>query len=215
MAADTIVIEKQFIDEQIGDKVDARMEPGDDQQHIRVLGGGGIVVLDADRLGDWNIQFHIGSFFNPTSGLPYERHLRQQRRNFGMLIEIFGPNQFVLVATFGAPFSPETTELFALQTLHGCLYLPYVCQSVVINGVPESSGNILRGHQWADNIIVRRANWTQATFYANRERIGGLQYVHVDLLRVTYGRYLFNGRPYSERFQGDQDVEHTRPGQGD
>ena len=103
------------------------MESGDDQQHIRVLGREGIVVLDADRLGDWNIQFHIGSFFKPTSGLPFQRHLRQQRHNFCMLIKIFGPNQFVLVATSGAPFSPEPTELFAPLTLHKCLHLPYVC----------------------------------------------------------------------------------------
>ena len=190
------------------------MESGDDQQHIRVLGGGGVAVLDANCLGNWNIHFHIGSFFNPNSGLPYKRYLRQQRRNFCTLIKIFGPNQFVLVATSGAPFSPETTELFAPQTLHGCLYLPYICRSVVINGVPESSGNILRGHHRAGNIIVRRANWTQATFYGNREPIGELQYGHVDLLRDTYCRYLFNGRPYSKRFQGDRYLEHTRPGQG-
>ena len=65
---DTIVIEVKFIEEQIGDEVDAGMESGDDQQHIRVLGRGGIVVLDANRLGDWNIQFHIGSFSNPPVG---------------------------------------------------------------------------------------------------------------------------------------------------
>ena len=65
------------------------MESGDDQQHIRVLGRGGIVVLDANRLGDWNIQFHIGSLFNPTSGLLFQRHLRQQQRKFSTLIENF------------------------------------------------------------------------------------------------------------------------------
>jgi hypothetical protein len=43
------------------------METGDKQQHIRVIGHGGIEVLDADRLGDWSIEFHIGSFFNRTS----------------------------------------------------------------------------------------------------------------------------------------------------
>ena len=130
------------------------MESGDDQQYIRVLGRGGIEVLDAARLGDWNILFHIGSFFNPTSGLPFQRQLRQQRRNFCTLIEIFGPNQFVLVATPGAPFSPENTELSAPQTLHGCLQLPYVCRFLVINGVPESSGNILRGHHRAGNLFA-------------------------------------------------------------
>ena len=67
MVADTIVIEIKFIDEQIGDRVDARMESGDDQQHIRVLGRGGIVVLDDDCLGDWNIHFHIGSFSTPPA----------------------------------------------------------------------------------------------------------------------------------------------------
>ena len=200
VAVDTIVIEVKFIEEQIGDEVDAGMESGDDQQHIRVLGRGGIVVLDANRLGDWNIQFHIGSFFNPTSGLPFQRHLCQQRCNFGTLIEIFGPNQFVLVATSGAPFSPETTDKFAPQTLHECLHLTYICRLVVINDVPESSGNILWGDHRAGNIILRRANWTQATFYANREQIGEQQYGHDNLLRDTYGRYLFNGQPYSERF---------------
>ena len=49
MAADRIVIKIKFIDEKIGDKVDARMESGDNQQHIRVRGRGGIVVLDAGR----------------------------------------------------------------------------------------------------------------------------------------------------------------------
>ena len=176
-AADTIIVKLKFIKEHSGDEVDARMESGDDQQHIRVLGGGGVAVLDANCLGNWNIHFHIGSFFNPNSGLPYERYLRQQRRIFCTLIKIFGPNQFVLVATSGTPFSPETTDLFAPQTLQGCLHLTYICRSVVINGVPKSSGNILRGHHRAGNIIVRRANWTQATFYANREQIGGQQYV--------------------------------------
>ena len=166
-------------------------------------------------MGNWNIQFHIGSFFNPTSGLPFQCHLRQQQRNFCMLIKIFGPNQFVLVATSDAPFSPETTILFAPQTLHGCLHLPYVYRLVVINGVPKSSSIILWGHHRAGNIIVRRANWIQATFHANRERISGLQYRHINLLRYTYGRYLFNGHPYSKRFQGNQYGEHTRPGQGD
>ncbi len=113
------------------------MESGDNQQHIRVLGREGIVVMDADRLGDWNIKFHIGSFFNPTSGLPFQRHLHKQRRNFCTLIKKFGPNQFVLVATSSAPLPPETTELFALQTLHGCLHLPYVCQLVVSTGYPK------------------------------------------------------------------------------
>ncbi len=109
---DTIVIEIKFIDEQIGNEVDARMESGDNQQHIRVIGRGGIVVLDADCLGDWNIQFHIGSFFNPTSGLPFQRHLCQQRCNFGTLIEIFGPNQFVLVATSGTLLSPPRPQIY-------------------------------------------------------------------------------------------------------
>jgi MinD superfamily P-loop ATPase len=59
-----------------------------------------------------------------------------------------------LVATSGAPFSPKTTDKFAPQTLHGCLHLTYICQSVVINDVPKSSGNILRGDQRAGNIIV-------------------------------------------------------------
>ena len=215
VAVDTIVIEVKFIEEQIGDEVDAGMESGDDQQHIRVLGRGGIVVLDANCLGDWNIQFHIGSFFNPTSGLPFQRHLRQQRRNFYMVIEIFGPNQFVLVLFEIMTFFLVDPLLFAPQILHGCLHLTYICRSVVINGVPKSSGNILRGHHRAGTIIVRWANWTQETFYVNREQIGEQQFGHVDLLRDTYGRYLFNGRPYSKRFQGDQYVEHTRPGQGD
>ena len=100
------------------------MESGDNQQHIRVLGRGGIVVLDANHLGDWNIQFHIGRFFNPTSGLLFQRNLRQQQRNFCTLIEIFGPNQFVLVATSSALFSPETTELFAPRHCTGAyIYL--------------------------------------------------------------------------------------------
>jgi hypothetical protein len=47
------------------------METGDKQQHIRVLGRGGIVVLDADRLGDWNIHFHIGSFSTPPAGFRF------------------------------------------------------------------------------------------------------------------------------------------------
>ena len=116
---DAIVVEIKFIAIKFGDKVNARMESGDEHQHIRVLGRGEIVVLDANCMGDWNIQFHIGSFFNPTSGLPFQRHQFQQRHNFCTLIKIFGPNQFVLVATSGAPFSPKTTELFAPQTFTG------------------------------------------------------------------------------------------------
>ena len=173
------------------------------------------MVLDADRLGDWSIQFHIGSFFNPTSGAPFQRYLTQQRRNFCTLIEVFGPNQFILVATSGNPCSPEITELFAPQTLYGCLHLTYVCRSVIINRVPESSDNILRGHHWAGNLIVRGADWNQATFHANMKRIGGLHYGHhINLLRDNYGQYLFNGRPYSKRFQGNQYTDEMRPGQG-
>ena len=178
------------------------MERGNNQQHIRVIGRGEIVDLDANRLGDWCIQFHIGIFFNPSRA-PFQCYLTQQPHNFCALIEVFGPNQFVLVATSSDPCSPEITELFAPQTLYGCLHLTYVCRSVIINGVPESSDNILRGHHRAGNFIVRGADWTQATFHANRERIGGLNYGHIDLLRDNYGRYLFNGRPYSHQFQGN------------
>ncbi len=124
MAADAIVIKIKFIEEKFGGEVDAQMESGDNQQHIRVLGRGGIVVLDANHLGDWNIQFHIGRFFNPTSGLLFQRNLRQQQQNFCTLIEMFGPTQFVLVATFSALFSPETMELFAPRHCTGAyIYL--------------------------------------------------------------------------------------------
>ena len=66
MAADARVTEINF-EKRVFGKLHARMETGDKQQHIRVIGHGGIEVLDADRLGDWSIEFHIGSFFNHTS----------------------------------------------------------------------------------------------------------------------------------------------------
>ena len=178
--------------------------------------------LVAEELWSWTpiawetgtSSFILVAFSTPPAGFCSNVTYVNSNAISPRLLKIFGPDQFILIATSGAPFSPETTELFAPQTLHGCLHLPYVCRSVVINGVPKSSGNILWGHHRAGNIIVRRADWTQATFHAKRERIGGLRYGHIDLLRDTCGRYLFNGRPYSERFQGNQYAEHRRPGQG-
>ena len=98
------------------------MDRGNDRHHIRVIGRGGIEVLDAHRVGEWVIQLHIGIFFNPSRA-SLRRYLAQQRRNFCALIEVFGPNQLVLVATTGNPFPPKRTALFSPQTLHGCLYL--------------------------------------------------------------------------------------------
>ena len=115
------------------------MDRGNEQHYIRVISCGGIVVLDAHCVGDWCIQFHIGIFFN-LSRPPLGRDLAQQRRNFCTLIEVVGPNQFVLVANPGDPFPPARTALFSLQTLHGCLDLAYVCRAVIIHGLPESSG---------------------------------------------------------------------------
>ena len=128
------------------------METGNEQQHIRVISPGRIVVLDAHCLGDWSIQFHIGVFFNPSGAL-FGHYLTQQRRNFCALIEVFDPNQFVLVATSGDPCSSEITDLFSPQTLYGCLHLTYVCRSVIIHRVPKSSGARLWGHHRAGNLI--------------------------------------------------------------
>ena len=83
------------------------------------------MVLDSHRGGDWYIQFFIAIIFNP-SGPSLERYLAQQRCNFCMLIEVFGPNQFVLAATPGDPFPPGGMDLFSLQTLHSCLELTCV-----------------------------------------------------------------------------------------
>ena len=189
------------------------MERGNNQQHIRVIGRGEIVDLDANRLGDWCIQFHIGIFFNPSRA-PFQCYLTQQPHNFCALIEVFGPNQFVLVATSGDPCSSELTDLFSPQTLYGCLHFTYVCWSVIIHGVPKSSGARLCGHHQVGNLICRSVDWTQATFHANRERFGGLRYGHIDLPKDSYRRYLFNGQPNSKWFQGVQYAKQTHPGQG-
>ena len=64
MAADAIVIKIKFA-KSFGE-LNARMERGNDQQNIRVVGLGEIVDLDAKGMGDWSIQFCIGIFFNPS-----------------------------------------------------------------------------------------------------------------------------------------------------
>ena len=110
MAADAIVIAKKTCKE--SGELNAQMERGNKQQYIRVIGYGGIEVLDANRLGDWSILFHIGIFFNPSGAL-FRHYLTQHCRNFCTLIKNFGPNQVVLVATSGDPCSPEITELFS------------------------------------------------------------------------------------------------------
>ena len=125
-----------------------RMDQENLQQHIRVVSCREIKVLDAHCVGDWFIQLHIGTVFNP-SGAPLQRYLSQQRHNFCALIESFGPNQFVLVATAGNSLSPERTDVFSPQTLHLCLYLTYLGWSVIVHKVPESSGERLRGHHQA------------------------------------------------------------------
>ena len=79
------------------------MDRGNKQHHIRVIGCGGIVVLDAHCVGDWCIQFYRGISLNPNGPTP-ERYLTQHRRKFCGLIELFGPNQFVLVTNPGNPF---------------------------------------------------------------------------------------------------------------
>ena len=127
----------------------------------------------------------IGIFFNPSRA-PFQRYLTQQPHNFCALIEVFGPNQFVLVATSGDPCSSELTDLFSPQTLYGCLHFTYVCWSVIIHGVPKSSGARLCGHHQVGNLICRSVDWTQATFHANRERFGGLRYGHIDLPKDSY-----------------------------
>jgi hypothetical protein len=111
------------------------MDRGNEQHHIsRVIGHGGIEVLDILCMGDWCIQFHIGIFFNPIGPL-LGHYLAQQRRNVCTLIEVFGPNQFVLVANPVDPFPPARTALFSPQTLHGCVDLTYVCRAVIIDWV--------------------------------------------------------------------------------
>ena len=51
-------------------------------------------------------------------------------------------------------------------------------------------------------------------FRDNRVWFREFRHVHIDLPTDIYGRYLFNGRPYSERFQGVLNAKQTHPGQG-
>ena len=170
------------------------MDQENDQQHIWVIGRGGIEVLNAHCVGDWFIQLHIGILSNP-SGAPLQRYLTQQLPNFCALIKIFGHNQFVLVATAGDPLSPKQTAVFSPQTLHPCSYLTCTCWLVRVHGVPESSGARLHGQHQAGTFNCRRAEWTQATFHENRERFGDFCYIIIDLPTDRYGQYLFNEQP--------------------
>ena len=105
---------------------------------------GGIEVLDAYRVGD--LQLRTGNTFNPSRALLRCYLHDKQHPNFWALIKNFGPNQFVLVATDGNPLSPKRTATFSLQTLHSCLSLTYACWSIIVHGVPESSGARLQAH---------------------------------------------------------------------
>ena len=165
-------------------------------------------------MGDWFIQLQIGNMFNPSGAL-LQHYLTQQRRTFSALFEIVGPNQFFLVATAGNPLSPKHTATFSLQTLHSCLYLTYACWLVILHGVPKSSGARLHVHQQAGTFNCRRAAWTQATFHENSEGCCNFRYAPINLPTDRYGQYLFNGKMYSEWFQGVQYAEQTHPGQGD
>ena len=98
------------------------MHTGNMQHPTRVGSRGGIVVLDAQRLGDWEFLFHqeVWLSFGPSRPPSF---LPQQHRNLGALIEVFGPNQLVLVANPGNPIPPAGTDFCSPQTLHGCLEL--------------------------------------------------------------------------------------------
>ena len=79
------------------------------------------------------------------------------------LIQRFGPNQAVGVPTFGNPLENLFFErVFFPETLHSCLFLPYILWFIIIHRVPESSfpprHRILQG--------VINGMWEQCTYRA-------------------------------------------------
>ena len=157
------------------------MDRNDDHQHIRVIGHREIEVLDPHRVGDIFLQLPIGNTFNPSGDRLRCCLHDEQRPTYCGLIEIFGPNQFVLVATDGDLLYLKRTAAFSPQTLYSCLSLTYACWSIIVHGLPESSDRMLQAHQRAGTLKLQRAVWTQATFHSNREIFGLFRYIPITL----------------------------------
>ena len=137
------------------------------------------MVLDAQRLGDWEFLFHreVWLSFGPSEPPSF---LPQQRRNLGALIEVFGPNQLVLVANPGNPIPPAGTDFCSPQTLHGCLELTYVCRRLTIHGFPESSHARLEEFNKSGALILMSAKWTQATASNNSLQFRDFHPAHIN-----------------------------------
>ncbi len=90
-----------------------------------LLRQGNVMVLDAHHVRDLHLTQYVRFLFNPH-GAALIRWLATQVDTICTLNEVFGPNQFVLVAPQGNPLSPEWTTLVVPQTLHSCLLLTYI-----------------------------------------------------------------------------------------
>jgi hypothetical protein len=183
------------------------MEP-DDNSYIRVIlhPDDGHTVLDAHRVGDILFHFHRSTF---RGQIRNSTDLPNQVALLYTLIERFGPNQVVGVPAFGDRQENLSFERFFFsETLHSCLSLPYILRFILIHRVPESSlpprhifPQVIRGgweeHSFRDWWPVFQHYWESSSFCLVLEKWN------------TYGRFLFNGAPYSQRPIQDHCVQQA------
>ena len=161
-------------------------------------------MLDAHREGD--IFFHL---CRPTfrGHISNSRDLSNQVVLLYTLIERFGPNQVVGVPAFGNPLDNLSFErAFLPEMLHSCLSLPYILRFILIHKVPESSlpprhtlPQVISGG-WEQHSY--RDWWTVFPHYRESS-----SFHPVPKEQTTFGLFLYNGGPYSQRPLQDHHVQ--------
>ena len=181
------------------------MEP-DDNSYIRFIlrPDQGHTVLDAHRVGNILFHFHGSTFCGqPRNSMD----LPNQVALLYTLIKHFGPNQVVGVPAFGDPLEHlSVNRVFFPESLHSCLSLPYILRFILIHRVPESS--LPPRHILPQVIHGGREERSFCDWWPIFQHYRESSSFHpVPEERNAYGRFLFNGAPYSHRPIQDHRVQ--------
>ncbi len=153
-------------------------------------------MLDAHRVGNIFLQLHRSDF---RGQIRNSTDLPNQVALLYALIERFGPNQVVGVPAFGDPLENLSFgRAFFSETLHSCLSLTYILRFILIHKVPES---FLPPRHTLPQVI--RGGWEQHRY----RDWGGLYSNITRRVHPSYGRFLYNGAPYSQRPIQDHRVQ--------
>jgi hypothetical protein len=98
----------------------------------------------------------------------------RQQRAISKPIELYGPDQLVLVDTRGNSSVENWLPLSSPQTLRACLVLPYITRGVVVHGVPRPT------HEEGNRVIEEfgMAKWTRDIYRKNKTYFVGLQTIY-------------------------------------